>query len=138
MRTSAALLALLLATACATTQKERIDFESVKVVVEPKGADAFEVYDAKALFERGLDLMRGGVHEEALSYFQRVPEEFPESSFVIPSWFNQAVCSLALDDGAAALSAIDTYLALLPPDASEKHVLDGRFKRGAALMKLIP
>lgn len=136
MRIAAALLSLALSAACATTQQERVAFEPVKVVVEPTGSDAFEVYDAKTLFERGLDLMRGGEHAEALAYFQRVPEEFPESSFVIPSWFNQTVCLLALDDAAGALHAIDTYLALLPENASEKHVFDGRFKRGAALMKL--
>lgn len=136
MRALLALVPLALSVACATTQQERVVFEPVKVVVEPTGVDAFEVYDAKALFERGLDLMRGGAHREALPYFQRIPEEFPESNYVIPSWFNQGECFLALGDGANALAAIDTYLDLLPEDASEKHVLDGRFKRGAALMKL--
>lgn len=131
------LLLLASSLGCATAApRERVDLETVKIVVDPTGSDAFDVYDASTLFERGLDLLHGNAHREAVEYFTRVPEEFPESPLAIPSWFNQAVCWLALDDGERALAAIDTYLAALPPSAAEKHFIDGRFKRGAALMQL--
>lgn len=121
---------------CATAGQERVKFDPVKVVVEPTGPDAFDVYDAQTLFERGLDLMRGGEHAQAADYFRRVTVEFPESTLLVPSWFNQTVCYLALEDGQKALDAVDTYLAILPENAAAKHFLDGRFKRGAALMQL--
>lgn len=114
----------------------RVEADTLRIVVENPAQDLFEVYDAKDLFGRGIDLMEGGEHQEALSYFTRVHEEFPESSLVVPAWFNRALCHLALEQGEAALGAIDTYLALLPTNVAEKHIIDGRFKRGAALMQL--
>ncbi len=136
MRALAVLVLSACLAGCATTAKERVVFEPVKVVVEPTGPDGFDVYDAKMLFARGLDLMRGGEHRQAADYFRRVPAEFPESDLVIPSLFNQTVCHLELEEGQQALVAIDTYLAKLPANAAPKHELDGRFKRGAALMQL--
>lgn len=114
----------------------RVEADTLKIIVETPAQDLFEVYDAKDLFRRGLDLMEGGAHQEALGYFTRVHEEFPESSLLVPAWFNRALCHLALEQGEAALLAIDTYLELLPSNVAEKHILDGRFKRGAALMQL--
>ncbi|MFZ9889631.1 MAG: tetratricopeptide repeat protein, partial [Myxococcota bacterium] len=122
---------------CATvTSPERVDADTLKIIVAGPQVDLFEVYDAKTLFGRGIDLMEGGAHAEAIHYFARVHEEFPESPLVIPAWFNRALCHLALEQGAEALSAIDTYIELLPSNVAEKHVLDGQFKRGAALMQL--
>lgn len=123
--------------ACASTRgAEHIDFEPVKLVSQPNATDGFEVYDADTLFTRGIDLMRGGEHLSALSYFQRVVEEFPDSFLVLPAWFNRAVCWIRLEDGERALGAIDTYMERLPATAAEKYRIDGRFKRGAALMLL--
>lgn len=136
-RTLTALIVVLLS-ACATTGpgREEIAFEPVKLVNEPTGPDGFEIYDAQTLFDRGIDLMRGGEHQAAIAYFARIPDEFPGSSLVIPSWFNQAVCWIRLEDGERALTTIDKYLALLPEGIHEAFVFDGQFKRGAALMLL--
>ena len=62
--------------ACATTG-EKVHFEETRVVAEPVGPDALEVYDAETLFARGLDLMRGGAVSEAALYFERVLKECP-------------------------------------------------------------
>lgn len=113
-----------------------IEADPLRVIADNAAYDLFEVYDANALFVRGLELMEGGVHNEALSYFIRVQEEFPESTLLVPAWFNRALCHLALEQGEEALSAIDVYLDLLPDNVAEKHIIDGRFKRGAALMQL--
>jgi tetratricopeptide (TPR) repeat protein len=136
-RTSTVFILASVVGACATAQStDRIDFEPVKLVSQPNATDGFEVYDADTLFERGIDLMRGGEHLSALGYFQRVVEEFPESRLVLPAWFNQAVCWIRLEEGQRALDAVDAYMEKLPASALEKYRIDGRFKRGAALMLL--
>jgi tetratricopeptide (TPR) repeat protein len=122
---------------CASSRSvERITFPPVKVLVASEQPDGLDVFDAEALFERGLDLMRGGLHREAESYFARVVLEFPDSPQAVPAQYNRAVCLVRAGDGEAALAAADLYLEVLPESAAAKHHLDGSFQRGAALMLL--
>jgi tetratricopeptide (TPR) repeat protein len=133
------MVALGLGLGCATTRApagQHIRLEPVKVVAEPTGPDALEVYDAEILFKRGTDLISGNAHAEAAPYFQRILDEFPESTYVLLATYNLGMCHLELQRGEEALAAFDAYLKGLPEDASDRDRLDGRFKYGAALAVL--
>ena len=115
-------------------QKEKVEFEPMKIVAEPTGPDALETYDAETLFARGLDLYKGDAAEEAAEYFERITQEFSDSPQAQPSFYHLAVCYIRTENGEKALAAIDTYLEAYPDDApeSEGH-LNGLFRRGQAL-----
>lgn len=105
----------------------------LRVVAEPVGPDALEVYDAQTLFDRGLDLLDGGAWADAADYFERLAREFPADALVSLAHFNRGVAYIHSGRGDEAVAAFDAYLAALPPTASERDRLDGRFKRGQAL-----
>ena len=65
--------------------------------------------------------------------FERLIREFPDDRHVLLAHYNRAVCYIHLERGDEAVAAVDKYLELLPPNASERDRLDGRFKRGQAL-----
>lgn len=121
---------------CATTSPpstQAVKLPELRVVAEPIGPDGLEVYDADTLFARALDLLDGGAWADAALYFERLIREFPDDKHVLLSHYNRAVCYIHLDRGDEAVAAVDKYLELLPPGASERDRLDGRFKRGQAL-----
>ncbi len=139
MRRSALPLALAAATlaslACATAPPatRNVALPELRVVAEPIGPDGLEVYDAETLFQRALDLLDGGAWADAALYFERLIREFPGDKRVLLAHYNRAVCYIHLERGDEAVAAVDKYLELLPPHASERDRLDGRFKRGQAL-----
>lgn len=117
---------------CATTTPV-VEVPAVKVVAEPVGPDALEVYDAEALFLRGLDLLDGEAWADAADYFERLIREFPEDSRVVLAHYNRGVAYIHQQRGDEAVVAFDVYLSALPDDATQKDILDGRFKKGQAL-----
>lgn len=121
--------------ACATTAPatHNVAVPEVRVVAEPIGPDGLEMYDAETLFHRALDLLDGGAWADAALYFERLVREFPDDKRVLLAHYNRAVCYIHLERGDEAVAAVDKYLELLPPNASERDRLDGRFKRGQAL-----
>lgn len=119
------------ATALPATQT--VALPDVRVVAEPIGPDGLEMYDAETLFQRALDLLDGGAWADAALYFERLIREFPDDKHVLLAHYNRAVCYIHLERGEEAVAAIDKYLELLPPNASDRDRLDGRFKRGQAL-----
>lgn len=121
---------------CATTSVvdvSPVQVPELRVVAEPVGPDALEVYDAETLFNRGLDLLDGGVWADAADYFERLVREFPTDIHVVLAHYNRGVAYIHSGCGEEAVAAFDAYLAALPATASERDRLDGRFKRGQAL-----
>lgn len=120
---------------CATVPPptQNLALPEIRVVAEPIGPDGLEMYDAETLFKRALDLLDGGAWADSALYFERLIREFPDDRRVLLSHYNRAVCYIHLERGDEAVAAADRYLALLPPNASERDRLDGRFKRGQAL-----
>jgi pentatricopeptide repeat protein len=132
---TAAALALV-TTACATTgavDATSVTVPELRVVAEPVGPDALEVYDAETLFNRGLDFLDGGAWADAADYFERLVREFPGDAHVVLAHYNRGVAYIHSGRGEEAVAAFDAYLATLPATASERDRLDGRFKRGQAL-----
>lgn len=132
---SVPLCALLASLGCATVPPptRSVALPEIRVVAEPIGPDGLEMYDAETLFKRALDLLDGGAWADAALYFERLVREFPDDKRVLLSHYNRAVCYIHLERGDEGVAAADQYLALLPPNASERDRLDGRFKRGQAL-----
>ena len=119
---------------CATTGTPVVaSVPELRIVAEPVGPDALEVYDAETLFVRGLDLLDGGAWADAVDYFERLVREFPDDGHVLLGHYNRGLAYIQLGNGDKAVSAFDAYLAMLPETALEKDRLDGRFKRGQAL-----
>jgi tetratricopeptide (TPR) repeat protein len=117
----------------ATEERVPVVLPEVHVVGTPVGPDALESYDADRLWKRGLDLLDGDSWAEAASYFERLLREFPDDGHVLLAHYNLGVAYIHLEKGNEAVTEFDTYLKLIPPDASPKDLLDGRFKRGQAL-----
>jgi pentatricopeptide repeat protein len=135
-RRPAPLLILAVPALCAlgcATGRPTIEVPPIKVVAEPVGPDALEVYDAETLFLRGLDLLEGGLWHDASDYFERLIREFPDDVHVVLAHYNRGVAYIRLERGDEAVSAFDHYLRLLPETAAYKDRMDGRFKRGEAL-----
>jgi pentatricopeptide repeat protein len=122
--------------ACATTTTKAttpVDLPTLRIVAEPVGPDALEVYDAQILFDRGMDLLDGGAWVDAIDYFDRLIREFPGDLLVVLAHYNRGVALIHAGRGDDAVVAFDAYLASLPETANPKDRLDGRFKRGQAL-----
>jgi tetratricopeptide (TPR) repeat protein len=120
-------------TACATMHARTVEGPEMRIVAQPIGPDGLEVYDAETLFQRALDLLDGHAYADAALYFERLIREFPDDKRVILAHYNRGVTYIHLDRGDEAVTAFDTYLALLPETATAKDKLDGTFKRGQAL-----
>jgi len=119
---------------CATAPKPvTASVPELRIVAEPVGPDALEVYDAEMLFVRGLDLLDGGAWADAADYFERLVREFPDDGHVLLGHYNRGLAYIHLGKGEEAVGAFDAYLAMLPETALDKDRLDGRFKRGQAL-----
>ncbi len=121
------------ATTTATANTVPVDVPELRVVAEPVGPDALEVYDAQTLFDRGMDLLDGGAWVDAIDYFDRLIREFPGDLLVVLAHYNRGVALIHAGRGDDAVVAFDTYLEVLPATADPKDRLDGRFKRGQAL-----
>ena len=132
--TIASTMAIALVSACATTSSVApVAIPELRVVAEPVGPDALEVYDAETLFARGLDLLDGGAWADAADYFERLIREFPADGNVLLAHYNRGIAYIHSGRGDDAVHAFDAYLALLPATVTGKDRLDGRFKRGQAL-----
>lgn len=144
-RRTLAVLLVAAATGCASTNKatrapptaqpapQHVDMEPAKVVAKPATPDALSVYDAETLYNRGMEFLDGRYYADARLYFQRVLDEFPDSSFVHGAHYNLGVALMEGGDPASALMHFDAYLA----GAKTPHDrVDGLFKRGSCLAML--
>ncbi|MFH1807214.1 MAG: tetratricopeptide repeat protein [Pseudomonadota bacterium] len=130
---------LLVATVgCATTTgtTRELRFPPMHVVAGPQLPDALDSYDDKTLFERGVEFLDASANEEALLYFGRLVVQFPESSFVKPSYYNLGVALSNLHRCEEALEKFDIYLGILDEGSEYQDSVDARFKKGVCLAEL--
>jgi tetratricopeptide (TPR) repeat protein len=140
-----ALLCLLVGTGCSASkahvrpdekpaEKEIVKLEPVKVVANtPNTPDALDVYDAETLFSRGNEFLDNRYYTDARTYFQKLVDEFPDSSYVHAARYNLGVALMESGDAQSALNQFDTYLST---ETLDKNILDASFKRGACLAML--
>ncbi|MEW5850817.1 MAG: tetratricopeptide repeat protein [Myxococcota bacterium] len=152
MRRPAALLVVVLSAfpvGCATSQsaskpappppaqpappKEPVKLEPIKVVAKTDTPDALSVYDAETLFNRGIEFLDGRQYVEARQYFQKLLDEFPDSSYVNAAHYNLGVALMESGDPTSALPHFDAFLANAKTDQDRR---DATFKRGACLAML--
>ncbi|MCP4502671.1 MAG: hypothetical protein GY822_22220 [Deltaproteobacteria bacterium] len=129
---------------CATTNAQKtsaeatVEMDEIHIRLKGKGPGGLDAYDAKALFDRGQDLLNGEAYKDAFPYFSRIVLEFPTSPYARGSQFSLGVCNLNLQKGEPALAAFDAFLASLDDDNPKHARLSrrGRFRKGAALALL--
>lgn len=114
----------------------QVDMPAVKVNTAPVWPDALDIYDARTLLDRGLDLLAGKQYAEASRYFQRLLDEFPQDPSVPLAHYNLAVAQIGTTQYEAALQSIENYLAALPAESAAEDVRDGVFKKGEILAHL--
>jgi len=105
-----------------------VKLEPIKVVGKTDTPDALSVYDAATLFQRGSEFLDGRYYADARTYFQKLLDEFPDSSYVHATHYNLGVALLETGEPQSALPHFDKYL----ENATEpRDRLDASFKRGA-------
>ena len=100
------------------------------VLGEPTGPDALQVYSSETLYLRAVDLMSGGAYPEAIFYFEKLIQEFPNSDYVLPARYNLGNCYLRVQENDRAMEAMELYLESLPEDASAQDRADAIFRQG--------
>lgn len=124
---------------CATTSSSKVTayrFPPTTVIAGPELPDALENYDAKTLFERGVELLDAGANEEALLYFERLIVQEPDSTYTKPSLYNIGVALSNLHRCEDALQRFRAYLDLLVEEWDYQNSVDVRFKQGVCLAEL--
>ena len=112
-----AIAQLFLAAACTTGRQlkpaREISLEPLFVGAEKDAELGLSVYDARTLLEGGLERQRAGDLKQAVIFFQRLRERFPESEHLPAALFNLGACleELGRREGAAECwrSIFDNY-----------------------------
>lgn len=127
-------LASLLLTGCGASAgqgepstPENVTMEPVRVTARPtdEGEIEVEAYDARDLLRRGNASMSDGRCAEALEAYDRMVEEFPDSSLITAAHYNAALCherSGRLEEAAAR------YMVLVAQNPDSPDVKDSLFQ----------
>lgn len=113
--------------------KTVVKLEPVKVVAQPDTPDGLEIYDAETLFNRGREFLDNRYYADARIYFQKLLDEFPESSLARAAHYNLGVVLMQSGDPQSALMHFEIYLKDAQDPADR---IDASFKRGACLAML--
>ncbi|MCP4677135.1 MAG: tetratricopeptide repeat protein [Deltaproteobacteria bacterium] len=101
--------------------------------VRDKERLAIEAYDADGLFERAALYLRKGRCDEAVSMYERLVDDFPDSRFAAPALYNIGLCSEQLDQYQAAAAA---YLGLIENYPDSRDMTDALFRLGSSYEEL--
>ena len=99
-----ALLLSLFASACAgstsgTTvpSREKVEMEELRITATRQGDGyAFDVYDAKDLFDRATELLNTQKCDQAVPLYDKVAAEFPDGGYASAALYNAGLCLQAL------------------------------------------
>ncbi len=94
---------------------------------------AIEAYDAAGLFERAAAQLRKGQCGDAVTMYEQLVREFPESDFAAPALYNSGLCNEQLEQYQAAAS---DYLELIEDYPDSRDVTDALFRLAGAYEKL--
>ncbi len=106
---------------------ETVAMEPVRVRAQESdtGELTIEAYDARDLLERGNEALAEGDCEAALERYDRLVEEFPESSLLGPAHYNAGLCLERLE---RPDQAVERFLALVEGVPSSPDVTDALFQ----------
>ena len=121
-------------TACRTSAPQRVaEFPDMHVEANPNATDAWDGYDAEMLYERGINFFDAHQFSEAIPYFVKVIDEFPESPEFKPAHYYVALSYIELEDGTNALLFIDSFIRLIPHNDRSTVYHEALLKRAIAL-----
>src|SRR5262245_27604289 len=113
---------LLAVSACAARQTpanrptEVVAMDGVRIVAkhDESGAYSFESYDAEDLFKRGNEQLDQGRCAEAVSLYDKVADEFPDSRYASASLYNAGLCLAQTGQNEPALAHFTRLLTNMP------------------------
>jgi tetratricopeptide (TPR) repeat protein len=106
----------------APRQGEAVRLDPIHVTASREGERlSVDAYDARELFARGSQALRGGAFEEAVRLYASLLAEFPDSFLVEPALYNQGLCYDALSRFGEAAGAYGDLVARFPdsPDVED-------------------
>lgn len=139
-RRRAPLIFLLLGSACATTsatQKpsgpDRVKMEPVIVKADADPLTGLDGYDAQALLELGNRLYAKNDHDKAVKVYDKLLEEFADSSLAPSAIYNAGLAFEQLAEFEASLERFDT---IIEKHRTSKSFKDAYFRKCFVLAKL--
>ena len=137
MRLFVYLFPLFIVAACSrpgpdTTPVQTLQEVHVVQLSRPPG-HTIDAYDAAELFSRGNRSLETGDCENALSHYQQLCNEFPESEYISPARYNTGIC---LDELGHFEEAVVIYQALLEQLPESSDLKDTLFRLAGSLEQL--
>jgi TolA-binding protein len=134
-----ALLGFALAAGCATSGQQKapqpgndvvhLDMEPIELEATKDGDGVhIEAFDASELFERASKALSDKRFDEAIQEYQKLLKDFPDSSYVRPTFYNLGLAQIGKKDWAAAVDSFRTLVDRFPIHADAKDAL---FQLGA-------
>jgi tetratricopeptide (TPR) repeat protein len=115
----------------ATTERV-IELEPIRVevTVAPDGTTRSVATDARSLFDAGNQALVSGDSDRALSHFDGLIRDFPDSELVVPALYN---AGLALENKGQPDAAIDRYLGIVRRQKNGRDSRDAHVRAIALL-----
>ncbi|MCA9549775.1 MAG: tetratricopeptide repeat protein [Myxococcales bacterium] len=124
---------------CATTQAtqgdqgpERVQMDPIVVHTEKDPLTGLEGYDAEQLMELGRQQMAAEAWDRAISVFDKLIAEFPDSGYVVPALYNTGLCYEHLAEWA---QATDRYQRIIDGYPGTESFRDAHFRKALMLGK---
>jgi tetratricopeptide (TPR) repeat protein len=120
---------------------DRVLMEPIVIqAYEDDGVIKFKSYDAESLFDAGLDFLDDDKPKTAIACFEKILEEFPDTTFKSATIFNAAYSyeklALKKDKKKNLEKAVSTYDTLITSMPDSPHVVDALFRKGYCLEEL--
>jgi TolA-binding protein len=138
--TFAILVLALTGAGCATTGKQqptaqpggeavRLDMEPIKIEATRDGDGVrIEAFDAAELFEHAGKALSDKRFDDAVKEYQKLLKDFPDSSYVRPTYYNLGLAQIGRKDWAAA---VDAFKVLTDRFVAHADARDAFFQLGA-------
>lgn len=115
-----------------------VKLDGVVVRAEPDPLTHLSIYDAAELFHIAREMDRKGRKEDAITVYESLLEDFPDSGLTEPSWFNLGLLYEGLERFGDAADAYYTLASQPLPDGEERRRtwIDAHFRLAVAFGKL--
>jgi TolA-binding protein len=133
------LLVVALVAGCATTGQQktpqpgndvtRLDMEPIKIEATKDGDGMhIDAFDAPELFERASKALSDKRFDQAIQDYQKLLKDFPDSTYVRPTFYNLGLAEVGRKDWPAA---VDSFRALVDRFPEHADAKDSLFQLGA-------
>jgi tetratricopeptide (TPR) repeat protein len=109
-----------------------IELEPLRIdVVKSAGGEEHRVYDARTLLEEGNDALMQRRYDEAITAFDHLIVDFPDSRLVVPALYNAGLALEGKRDFDGAIERYQRLVATVP--RSSPDFVDAQFRLGSVL-----